>query len=230
MVINGLRFTTLDYQFFIILFCHSIFTFPFQLVFMILRIGLTGGIGSGKSTVAEIFKVLGIPVFDADGAAKRLMNEDELLKKKIIAAFGEESYVMGQLNRKYLAGIVFNNPLKLEQLNALVHPATIEASENWMKKQVTKYAIKEAALLFEAGSAAILDYIIGVFAPPALRIKRVMKRDDISREDVLVRMGRQIDDSIKMRLCDFIVINDEQQLVIPQVLKIHAELLEKIAV
>jgi len=196
---------------------------------MILRIGLTGGIGSGKSTVAEIFKVLGIPVFDADGAAKHIMNEDELLKKKIIAAFGEESYVGGQLNRKYLAGIVFNNPLKLEQLNALVHPATIEASESWMKEQSTKYAIKEAALLFEAGSAANLDYIIGVFAPQVLRIKRVMDRDHISRDEVIGRMGRQIDDRIKMRLCDFIITNDEQQLVIPQVLKIHEELLKKIA-
>jgi len=196
---------------------------------MILRIGLTGGIGSGKSTVAEIFKVLGIPVFDADAAAKHIMNEDELLKKKIIAAFGEESYVGGQLNRKYLAGIVFNNPLKLEQLNALVHPATIEASENWMKEQSAKYAIKEAALLFEAGSAANLDYIIGVFAPQVLRIKRVMDRDHISRDEVIGRMGRQIDDRIKMRLCDFIITNDEQQLVIPQVLKIHEELLKKIA-
>lgn len=196
---------------------------------MILRIGLTGGIGSGKSTVAELFKVLGVPVFDADSAAKKIMNEDDALKKKIIATFGEESYVNDTLNRKYIAGIVFNNPLKLEQLNALVHPATIEASENWMKKQNTLYAIKEAALLFEAGSASNLDYIIGVFAPQALRIKRVIERDNISREEVLGRISRQIDDSIKMRLCDFIIINDEQQLIIPQVLKIHGELLKKSA-
>ena len=186
-----------------------------------LNIGLTGGIGSGKSTVAGIFKVLGIPVFDADSAAKNIMNEDEGLKQQIIKTFGEETYKDGLLDRKYLGTIVFNDPFKLEQLNALVHPATIAAGEAWMKQQHTPYAVKEAALFFESGSAGGLDYIIGVFAPQALRIKRVMARDGVGRQEVLTRMSRQIDEDIKKSLCDFVITNDEQQLLIPQVVALH---------
>ncbi len=193
---------------------------------MALRIGLTGGIGSGKSTVANIFKVLGIPVFDADNAAKNIMNEDEVLRAEIIKTFGEDAYTDNVLNRKYIANIVFNDAFKLEQLNAIVHPATIASAEKWVQQQQAPYTIKEAALLFESGSAAGLDYIIGVFAPQALRIKRVMERDGISREEVLSRIGNQIDEDIKKRLCDFVLVNDEQQLLIPQVLALHQKFIE----
>ncbi|WP_153798727.1 dephospho-CoA kinase [Foetidibacter luteolus] len=192
-----------------------------------LKVGLTGGIGSGKSTIAEIFKVLGVRVFDADRAAKSIMNDNAGLREQIIQAFGHGAYSNGLLNRKYIADIVFNNPYRLEQLNALVHPAAIQAAEDWMLQQHAPYVIKEAALLFEAGSAGHLDVIIGVFAPQPLRIKRVMDRDNISRQDVMARMGRQVDDSIKMRLCDFVIVNDEQQLVLPQVVNLHKELLKK---
>jgi len=195
---------------------------------MVLKIGLTGGIGSGKSTVAGIFKVLGIPVFDADSAAKELMNSDKGLQQQLLETFGAETFVGGMLNRQYLAGIVFNNPFKLEQLNAIVHPATIAAAERWMQQQSTPYAVKEAALLFESGSAAGLDYIVGVFAPEALRIKRVMDRDGVGRQEVLARINRQIDDEIKRRLCDFVVINDEQQPLIPQVVALHEKFTQKI--
>ncbi|MBN9296154.1 MAG: dephospho-CoA kinase [Filimonas sp.] len=191
-----------------------------------LKIGLTGGIGSGKSTVADIFKVLGIAIFDADAAAKNIMNVDENLKQRIIETFGAETYTDGVLNRQVLGGIVFKDPLKLEQLNALVHPATIAAAERWMTEQKGPYAVKEAALFFEAGSATGLDYMIGVTAPKALRIKRVMDRDKATRDEVLTRMARQIDDDIKMRLCDFVIINDDQQLLIPQVLKVHQQLVD----
>ena len=149
------------------------------------------------------------------------MNNDEGLRQQIIKTFGAETYEGGVLNRQYLAGIVFNNPSKLEQLNAIVHPATIAAAERWMTQQTAPYAVKEAALLFESGSAAGLDYIVGVFAPEALRIKRVMDRDGVGRQEVLARINRQIDDEIKRRLCDFVVINDEQQLLIPQVAALH---------
>lgn len=191
-----------------------------------ISIGITGGIGSGKSTVAKIFEVLGIPVYYADDAAKRLMNEDPSLREAIIAAFGSESYADGQLNRAYLSSAVFNNKEKLEQLNALVHPVTIRDGENWMRRQTTPYAIKEAALFFESGSASSLDLMIGVYAPTALRIHRAMQRDNISREAVLARMSKQINENIKMRLCDFVIVNDDQQAVLPQVLSLHQQLLK----
>jgi dephospho-CoA kinase len=193
---------------------------------MPLRIGITGGIGSGKTTVARIFEVLGIPVYYADDAAKRIMNEDETLKKEIIRNFGEQSYINGKLNREYLGSIVFKDKKKLAVLNALVHPATIRNSNAWMKCQTTPYAIREAALIFESGVQAQLDYIIGVSAPVELRIQRAMQRDNITREQVQERMDRQINETIKMRLCDFVIVNDEKKPVIPQVLKLHEKLVK----
>ncbi|MEP6512918.1 MAG: dephospho-CoA kinase [Parafilimonas sp.] len=190
-----------------------------------IKVGLTGGMGSGKTTAAKIFSVLGIPVFDADTEAKGIMNEDEEVKKKIIALFGNDAYKNDELNRKYIAGIVFTDALKLDELNAIVHPVTIAASEKWMQQQTTPYAIKEAALMFESAAAENLEYIIGVFAPEHLRIQRIMQRDNITREQALSRMNRQIDEEIKMRLCDFVIVNDEQQLVIPQVLQLHEKLI-----
>src|SRR6266498_4702530 len=157
---------------------------------MVLRIGLTGGIGSGKSTVAKLFETLGIPVFYADAAARQVMNEDEELKQKIKETFGDVAYSNGTLNRKYIADIVFNDPFKLEQLNALVHPATIAMAEKWMQQQTTSYTIKEAALFFEAVTTEGLDYIIGVYAPQHLRIQRVMQRDNVTREEVLARISK----------------------------------------
>lgn len=186
-----------------------------------LKIGLTGGIGSGKSTVAKIFETLGIPVYYADAEAKRLMNSSETLKKVIRQNFGEATYENDQLNRKYLAGIVFNNPEKLELLNALIHPVTINDAEQWMQQQSAPYSIKEAALLFESGAAENLDFIVGVYAPQALRIKRVMKRDGLTTDEIMKRINRQVNEEMKMKLCDFVIINDEQELLIPQVLKLH---------
>lgn len=192
-----------------------------------LKIGITGGIGSGKSIVSNIFKVLGIAVFDADFAAKQIMNENKIVQQHLIDAFGESVFLNNELNKKYLANIVFNDAYQLEKLNAIVHPATIEAGNQWVKQQKSIYILKEAALLFESGSAADLDYIIGVYAPKIVRIKRVMQRDNVNEHAVINRMNKQIDENLKMKLCDFVIINDEQQLLIPQVLALHKIFVEK---
>ena len=189
-----------------------------------LKIGITGSIGAGKSTVAGIFKVLGVPVFDADATAKNILNTDPVLREQVAATFGSETYTNGLLDRKYLATLVFNNPDQLAKLNALVHPATIAAAEKWASRFTDRpYIVKEAALLFEAGTNVGLDYIIGVTAPQELRIARVMARDQVSREDVLGRMQHQLDDTEKMKRCNFVIDNSEQSLVIPQVLTLHQQ-------
>jgi dephospho-CoA kinase len=192
-----------------------------------LRIGITGGIGSGKSTVAGIFSVLGIPVYNSDDASKRLMAEDENLKRNIIASFGESSYVNGMLNRKYLAAQVFENSKKLALLNSLVHPATINDARQWMEKQKSVYVIKEAALIFESGSNEFLDFVIGVQSPRELRIERALKRDNVTREEIEARMKLQMDEDEKMKRCNFIIVNDEQQMLIPQVLSLHEKFLKE---
>jgi dephospho-CoA kinase len=189
-----------------------------------LKIGITGGIGSGKSMVAKVFEHLGIPVYKADTAAKSLMNEDPALRTAITSLFGPEAYQNGQLNRSYISSLVFNDRAKLDALNAIVHPATIQYGKDWMNRQSAPYVLKEAALIFESGTQDELDYVIGVSAPLSLRIHRVMQRDQITREQVLQRMGNQLDESLKMKLCDFVIVNDDQQLVLPQVLALHARL------
>ena len=192
-----------------------------------LRIGITGGIGSGKTTVADIFHVLGIPVYKSDDASKRLMVEDKDLKKNIIESFGKESYVDGILNRKYLAAQVFNDSQKIALLNSFVHPATINDARRWTEKQNSAYTIKEAALIFESGSDEFLDYVIGVKSPLSLRVERAMRRDNVTRQQVEARMKLQMDEDEKMKRCDFIIINDEQQMLIPQVLLLHERFLKE---
>ncbi|SJZ69861.1 dephospho-CoA kinase [Chitinophaga eiseniae] len=192
-----------------------------------LKVGITGGIGSGKSTVSKIFELLGVPVYYADERAKDILVRDPELAAAVRQHFGPDTYdAHGALNRKYLGNIVFNDKEKLALLNSLVHPATIRDSNLWASQQTTPYVLKEAALLFESESFHYLDKIIGVYAPQPLRILRVMKRDNVTREEVLARMHKQIDESIKMRLCDYVIRNDEQQLVIPQVLALHQRLLQ----
>lgn len=188
-----------------------------------LLIGLTGGIGSGKSLVARIFSSLGVPVYDADSQAKKLMNTDSVLMASIQKEFGNEAYDQnGVLNRKFLAASVFNNPEKLKVLNQLVHPRVQADTEKWVvENKGQSYLIKEAALLFESGSFQNLDKIIVVTAPQDVRVNRVMLRDGRSKQEVESIIRNQMAEEEKAARADFIVRNDESELVIPQILKLH---------
>ncbi|GGC21355.1 dephospho-CoA kinase [Parapedobacter defluvii] len=191
---------------------------------MQLKIGVTGGIGSGKSVVCRIFNVLGIPVFDADAEAKRLMTIDASLRNAIRAEFGTEAYHEdGTLNRPYLADQVFNDEQRLKILNGLVHPVVIRKGEQWAQQQKAPYTIKEAALLFESGSFKLNHYTILVSAPVGIRIERVMQRDGVTAEQVKARMERQWPDERKRQLADFVIVNDGIQALIPQVLALDKQ-------
>jgi len=186
-----------------------------------LKIGITGGIGSGKTTVCRLFELLGVSVYYADVRAKMLMHTDPDLIEGIKMAFGKEVYSGQTLNRALLGSIVFNNAERLQQLNGLVHPAVFRDFDIWSIEQTGHYVLKEAAILFESGSSKDCAYTILVKSPVDLRTSRVMLRDGISKEDVLKRMDKQMSDEEKEKLASFIILNDETQLVIPQVLALH---------
>ncbi|MBS1736422.1 MAG: dephospho-CoA kinase [Bacteroidetes bacterium] len=192
-----------------------------------LKVGLTGGMGSGKTTVARIFEVMGIPVFYADVEAKKLLAEDHELRLKIIHAIGSESYDGSKPNRQYIAQIVFNNPEKLAALNGLIHPATIQQAKAWMNKQTTPFAIKEAAILFESNAHKELDYVIGVQSPEEVRIANIKQRDHLAIEEIKARMAQQMNQEDKMKLCDFVILNDDSHSLIEQVLLVYKLILTK---
>lgn len=192
-----------------------------------LKVGITGGIGSGKTTVCHIFEQLGIPVYYADERAKALMVEDEELVSLVKKLFGAQAYLNdGTLNRKMIANIVFQDPAMLEKLNAIVHPAVFKDGENWQNSQKgVAYTMKESAILFEIGSQVFYDKTILIYAPKDVRLKRVMLRDNVSREAVEARMSKQMEDEQKMQLADYVIVNDGQRLILPQVLEVHHQLL-----
>lgn len=186
-----------------------------------IKIGLTGGIGSGKSTVAKVFKALNVPVYHADEEAKRLMEEQDELKEAIIRLFGPDVYLGNKLNRPYLASLVFGNFDNLENLNLLVHPAVRMDFNYWAARQKNKYIIEEAAILFESGHFREFDYTIVVNAGENLRLRRVMERDSVSEDEVYQRISRQMPQKFKMILGDFFISNNEEDLILPQVLELH---------
>lgn len=190
-----------------------------------LKIGITGGIGSGKSTICEVFKKLGIPVYNADTQAKWLMNESPVIRQALTNAFGKDIYTPAGLDRPKLSALVFNQPEKLAILNGIVHPAVFDDYRQWAAGQTTPYSIKEAALMFESGSYRDVDFVVTVSAPKELRIQRVIDRDGITRKQVLLRMKNQFTEKQRLESADFVIKNDDKHLVLPQVLALHERFL-----
>ncbi len=189
-------------------------------------VGLTGGIGSGKSTVAKQFETLGIPVYESDGQAKTLMQSSKKIRKAIIEIIGKKAYVDKKLNTAYIAQKVFNNTELLAELNAIVHPAVRKHFLKWSKKQHSPYVIQENAIIFETGSQDFYDKIVLVTAPVDLRIRRVLKRDNTSKEDLLARMNNQLGDSEKIPLADYVIENIDLGKTKEKIEEIHRLLLE----
>lgn len=193
-----------------------------------IKVGLTGGIGSGKSTVARVFETLQIPVYNSDIRAKWLQENNDKVIAAIKRLFGESIYTpTGQLNRVEIGKLVFTNKQQLEDLNAIIHPAVAADFEAWYAQQSAPYCIKEAAILFESGANKGLDKTITVSAPQTIRLQRVIARDNTTSELVLKRMANQWDEARKIELSDFVIVNDDKTLVIPQVLLIHSQLTAK---
>lgn len=189
------------------------------------KIGITGGIGSGKSTACKVFKVLRIPVFEADQVARQLMTSDPEVRSQLTHLFGPATYLPDQsIDRKYLSGIVFNNPSLLNQLNSIVHPAVRQAFDKWLQDQQAPYIIHEAAILFESGFYKMMDKTIAVATDEEERIQRVIKRDGTSEEQVRQRIGNQWTDEQRIKLADFVIGNNDNQLMIPQILEIDKKL------
>ena len=191
-------------------------------------VGLTGGIGSGKTTVAEFFHKLGIPIYIADLEAKKLMVRSKIIKRKLIDLFGDEAYLNGQLNRPFLADKIFNDKSLLQRMNAVVHPKVGAHFKRWLKKQNSPYVVKEAAILFENGSYKNCDYLITVIASEDVRVKRVLERDNVSREKVKAIIKNQWSDDKKIALSDFVIRNYDLSETEKQVNEVHEEILAKI--
>lgn len=190
------------------------------------KVGITGGIGSGKTTICQLFEILGIPIYYADDRAKALIVENETVKAKLVEAFGKETYLPdGSYNRSYIANIVFADKKELEKLNHIVHPAMYQDGLDWHNAQEgVPYTLKEAAILFESKGNLHMDKTILVVAPEDIRIERVLKRDNSTIEAIKARIDKQLPDAEKIKLADFIILNDGKAPLVSQVLKIHDKL------
>jgi dephospho-CoA kinase len=190
-----------------------------------IKVGITGGIGSGKTTVCKLFELLGIAVYYSDDEAKKILDYDSTVKSEMLTLFGPTILnEFEQIDRKKIASIVFSDTTKLALLNSIVHPAVASHFEDWSKKQSSQYILKEAAILFESGANKQVDKTIVVTAPLQLKLSRVMARDKTSETEVLKRMANQLPDEEKIKLSDFVIQNNEENLLIPQVLLVHDQL------
>jgi dephospho-CoA kinase len=189
------------------------------------RLGVTGGIGSGKTTVCRVFKVLGVPVFVADIAARTLMNSDSGIRDEINAIAGKDLYSTGELDRKELAEIIFNRPDMLQRVNAVVHPAVLRSFEEWAGSKDVPYVIIEAAILFEAKADILVDRVVSVSAPVEERISRVMGRSELSRDEVIERINNQLEDDEREEQSYYVINNADNEMIIPEILKINDDML-----
>jgi dephospho-CoA kinase len=190
-----------------------------------MKLGITGGIGSGKTSVCRVFNVLGIPVFSADPEAQKIMNEDSEIIRSINKIAGKNLYPDDKLDRMELAALIFNDPDLLSRVNSLVHPVVFKHFKNWTVEQNAPYVIMEAAILFESGASNLVDRVATVIAPVEERISRVTSRNRLSREQVMERIRNQMDDETRIRMSDYVINNAENEMIIPVILKIHEDLI-----
>lgn len=193
------------------------------------RLGVTGGIGSGKSTICKIFEVFGIPYFSADDSAREIMDSDKQLSASLIKIVGADIYSDGVINRKKLARLIFNDKLLLGKVNSLVHPYVFRAFDKWCELQTAPYVILDAAILYESGGEKYADCIVAVTAPLEERISRVVERNMMKRDEVVARISNQISESELLTRADFVIDNSDNRMVIPQVLEIHNQVLSKVS-
>ncbi len=193
-----------------------------------LKIGLTGGIGSGKTLVAGVFRVLGIPVYEADAEARRLMDQDERMRESITGLLGEEAYNDKGLNRPYVSSVVFSDDKKLQALNALVHPAVQEDFDRWCGQYTgLPYVLEEAAVLFESGAALRMDHVILVVADERTRIERAMKRDGVKEAVIRDRMRHQLPTGELLKRADFVINNETNSMILPQIVDLHNQFVNR---
>lgn len=190
-----------------------------------IKLGVTGGIGSGKTSVCRVFNVLGIPVFSSDLVAKQIMDNDKNIILRINSIAGKDLYTNGSLNRLELAELIFKDNSLLEKVNSLIHPVVFDHFRKWVKEQAAPYMIMEAAILFESGASKLVDKVLTVVAPIEERVARVIQRNRLSREQILERIRNQMDDDSRIKLSDYVIHNSENDLIIPEILKIHEEVL-----
>jgi dephospho-CoA kinase len=193
-----------------------------------LKLGITGGIGSGKTSVCRVFSVLGIPVFYTDTEAKKIMEYDKGIIRRINSIAGTNLYLNGTLDRMALAELIFNNYKLLEKVNSLVHPVVFDQFRIWEKEQTAPYVIMEAAILFESGASKLVDRVATVVAPLEERIDRIIARNNLSRQQIYERIKNQMDDKTRINLSDYIINNSEHDMIIPSILKIHEDILTNI--
>jgi dephospho-CoA kinase len=190
-----------------------------------MKLGITGGIGSGKTSVCKVFSILGIPVFSADPEAQRIMNNDNDIRQKLNRIAGRDMYPDGSLDRPGLASLIFNDKMLLKRVNSLVHPVVFEHFKRWADTQNTPYVIMEAAILFESGASSLVDRVATVIAPVNERIERVTRGKKLSREQVMERINNQMTDEDRIKLSDYVINNSENELIIPVILSIHEDII-----